>query len=144
MVKPIISMEDVSSLHSVSPNNTILFKNEDEINKFITLYEREGSRSRTDMVEYLSHYVVCKGSQLAANCVTLNFSSAVTNHGDPGKGLNVAYSLENGANIIRTLTDVKAGDELCSDYSNYEVIDFWAEFCEKEGVEDVVLQFQHF
>jgi hypothetical protein len=142
MAKPIISMAEVSSIHSVSPDEVILFKHKEEIEEFIELYEKEGHQSRKDTIDCLAHFI---WSLSSIGGVTLNFSTWSMNHGDPKKGVNIRFFEENGAIVAETTTDVKAGDELFNDYRDFDFMDdFWIQFCKNEGVKDVLTNLRQY
>ena len=57
LTKPVIPMAEVSSIHSVANDVILLFKNEGDFEKFISLYETEGQRTRDDIINFLPHFV---------------------------------------------------------------------------------------
>mmetsp|Transcript_26385 Transcript_26385/g.40498 ORF Transcript_26385/g.40498 Transcript_26385/m.40498 type:complete len:215 (-) Transcript_26385:155-799(-) len=137
MSKPMTQMSDVSSLHAISYDEVIIFKNKEDLERFLDMYVKEGNQSRKDVFEYMTHYIF---SLSTSEGVTLNFSSAAVNHGDPGVTQNtVSYELD-GKHLFKTVADVKAGDELLVNYRNYDFNQtgkFWLDFCKKEGVDDL-------
>ena len=142
MTKPIVSMASTSSISELSLHDTILFKNSEEIEKFIELYEKEGGQSRVDTVECLAHFMF---SLSDINGVALFVSTISLNHANPGKTSNVHLYLENECVIGKTVADVKAGDELFVDYGVFDYMeDFYVDFCENEGVKDVVTNIKQF
>ncbi len=145
MTKPIIAMSAISSIvdsSSIANDNVILFKNRQEIETFITLYEKEGHQSRVDIIDCLAHFI---WSLPSIDGVTLNFSTWSMNHGDSGHGENIRFHEENGAIIAKTTVDVKVGDELLNDYRDFDSMDdFWIDFCKDEGVKDVVTNLRQY
>ena len=135
--KHIVPMSDISSIHEIKFDQTILFRNKQEIEKFISLYETEGNRSREDVFEFLEHFVFCRFPTVDG--VMAHFSSQCFNHAKDSDGRNVMSFEENGKVKIKTVTDVKAGDELLVDYSGYGFDaegQFWVGFCKEEGRKD--------
>ena len=120
----------------VAPDQVLNFKNIDEIEKFITLYEKEGQQLREAIIIDLAHFI---WSFHDINGVTINFSTWSVNHGNPGSGENIRFFLKDGAILGETVVDVKAGDELLNNYRDFNFMDqFWIDFCKDEGVKDVV------
>merc|ERR1712232_808435 len=119
-------MSEVKSLLDVSPDKVLIFNKKEE-----------GNQSPRRVFEYMTHYIF---SLSTSKGVTLNFSSAAVNHGDPGVTENTR-SYEVGENhLFKTVTDVKAGDELLVNYRRYDFNDtgkFWLDFCKDEGVNDL-------
>jgi len=139
MAKKLVPMANVSSIHSIPNDVTILFKNEEEIEKFIYLYETEGQQNRQDTINCLSHFIFTLSN---LDGVAFHWTSSSINHGDVSKGesnTSVVFREEDGMIVADTLTDVKAGDELLCDYRNFDPMKkFWVEFCEKSGEKDVL------
>lgn len=137
MSKPMVKMSEVSSILDVSSDEVLVFENKEEIEKFIKLYVEEGNRLRKDVFEYMTHYVF---SLSTSHGVTLNFSSAAVNHGDPGVTENTRSYEADGNHLFKTVDDVKAGDELLVDYRRYDFNGtgkLWLDFCKNEGVNDL-------
>lgn len=129
-------MSEVSSVLGVAPDQVLNFKNVNEIEKFISLYEKEGRRSREEIVNCLAHFV---WSFHDVDGVALCFSTWSVNHGNPGGGQNLRFFRKDNAVLGETVVDVKAGDELLIDYRDLDFMDnFWINFCKNEGVKDVV------
>jgi len=136
LLKPMISMDDITSVLSIPKDRVINFKNVDEIETFIQLYEKEGNQSREDIVDCLAHFI---WSLPSIEGVTLCFSTWSMNHGDPGSGENIRFTVEDGTIIGKTSVDIKKGDELLNDYRDFSTMSaFWLQFCQKEGVKDVL------
>jgi len=137
MNKPMVPMSQVSSVLSVSSDEVVVFKNSEEVERFIGLYWEEGKQSRKDVFEYMTHYIF---SLSTSEGVTLNFSSAAVNHGDHGVTENTRSFETDGNHLFKTVADVKAGDELLVDYRRYDFNEtgkFWLDFCKDEGVGDL-------
>ena len=137
MSKPMVQMSDVTSVLNIAADEVVIFKNKEELERFLKLYETEGKQSRKDVFEYMTHYIF---SLSTSDGVTLNFSSAAVNHGDPGTTENTRSYEEGGKHLFKTVADVKAGDELLVDYRHYDFNQtgkFWLEFCKEEGVDDL-------
>lgn len=129
-------MSEISTISTVPKDTVILFESEDEIEKFIKLYEDEGGVSREDTVDCLAHFIWSLGDIQGA---TLCFSTWSMNHGDPDQGENIRFFKEDGMIIGETVVDIKVGDELLNDYRDFEPLpSFWTQFCEGEGVKDVM------
>lgn len=132
-----VQMSDVVSLHAISNDEVIIFQSKEDLERFLDMYEKEGNQLRKDVFEYMTHYIF---SLSTSEGVTLNFSSAAVNHGDPGVTQNiVSYELD-GKHLFKTVADVKAGDELLVDYRNYDFNQtgkFWLDFCKDQGVDDL-------
>ena len=144
MKKLLKPMSEVSSLYDVSNDAVILFKSEQEVEKFISLYEEEGQKSREDSVQCLAHFV---WSLQTLNGVVINFSTWTMNHGCPNKGENIRFfeDQESGTILAETVVDVKKGDELLNDYRDFDNMDdFWIKFCKKEGTKDVVTNLKQY
>ena len=142
MIKPIITMTEVASIRSVAKDEVILFKSEEEIERFISLYEKEGRQCRKDTIDCLAHFI---WTLPTIDGVTLNFSTWSMNHGDPNRGENIRFFEENGAIVAETVADVRAGDELLNDYRDFDSMDeFWTRFCKDEGVKDVVTNLRQY
>ncbi len=145
MTKPIIAMSGISSIvdsSSVNNDHVILFKNRQEIEIFIDLYEKEGHQSRKNTIDCLAHFI---WSLPTIDGVTLNFSTWSMNHGDEGHGENIRFHEENGTIVATTTTDVKVGDELLNDYRDFDSMnDFWIDFCKEEGVKDVMTNLRQY
>jgi len=136
MVKPIIPMAKVSSIYSVSNDEVVLFKSREEVERFISLYDKEGYQTQNDTLDCLAHFI---WSLPSIDGVALNFTTWSMNHGDPNKGENIRFYEENGKIVARTVTDVKIGDELLNDYRDFDCMDdFWIQLCKDKGVKDVV------
>ena len=137
-------MSGILSLEDVSDDAAIFFQSEEEVEKFISLYEEEGQKSRKDIVEFLAHFI---GSFQTLNGVAVCFSSFNVNHGCPNTGENIRFfeDQESGTLLGKTVADVKKGDEFLTDYRTFDCMDeFWIEFCKKEGTKDVVSKIKEF
>ena len=135
-------MAQVSSIHSVNEDKVILFKNKEEVEEFISLYEDEGQQARNDTINCLAHFI---GTLPTIDGVTLNFSTWSMNHGFPDEGENIRFFVEGGTIVGETVTDVKAGDELLNDYRDFDPMDeFWVKFCKDEGVKDVMTNLRQY
>lgn len=144
MEKHMISMSNVSDLYDVSEDAVVIFKNGDEIEDFISLYEEIGNHSREDIINCLAHFI---WSLDTLNGVALNYSTWSVNHGDPLHGENIFFyeDFQNRRILAKTVQDVKAGDELLNDYRNFDHMDdFWIQFCKDEGTKDVVTNLRQF
>ena len=137
-------MSKVSSITSIDKDSCIVFKDSEDIKRFISHYEKEGQQDRKDIIDCLAHFI---SSYSSYNGVAVNFCSAMVNHGDTGNGRNVRFYEKEGTKYVETVTgsDVKAGDELCSDYRDFDYMeDFWVQFCKEEGVKDVVTNLRQY
>lgn len=144
MAKTLIPMSEVSSIYSVADDVTLFFKDEDDIEKFISLYEKEGQQTRENIIDCLSHYMWTLSNLNGVGC---HWTPAAVNHGDPGKGDNNTNLIlrEDGMIVVEALTDVKAGDELLCDYSLFEPMEkFWVQYCDKVGQKDVVTNIKQY
>jgi len=136
LFKSLISMENISSILTVPNDSVILFKNEYEIERFIKQYEDEGNQERDDVIQCLAHFIWSLEDLSGA---ALCFSTWSMNHGDPGYGENIRFFENDGLIIGESVTDIKAGDELCNDYRDFKPIpEFWTAFCKKHGYKDVL------
>jgi len=132
--KPIVEMTKFISLQSISHNAVVVFQNKGEVENFVKLYSEEG-QSRKDTIDCLAHFIWSLNSiEGAALC----FSTWSMNHGDPGQGENVRFFTENGTLVGVTCVDIKAGEELLNDYRDFDLPNFWVDFCAEEGVKDVI------
>jgi len=142
MVKPMISMANVTSIKSIANDECIVFKSIEEVKRFISLYEKEARQDREDILDCLAHFI---GSFSTIDGVAINFCSVMVNHGDPGNGQNIRFYEKDGVKFAETITDVKAGDELHSDYRDFDYMDeFWIQFCKDEGIKDVLTNLRQF
>ena len=142
MVKPMVQMSEIPSIHSIANDEVIVFKNKDEVERFIHLYEKEGRQSRKDIIDCLAHFIWTLKS---IEGVTLNFSTWSMNHGNPNDGENVRFIEDDGLILGVSVTDIKAGDELLNDYRDFDPMDdFWIQYCKDEGVKDVVTNLRQY
>ena len=134
-------MTKVSSLSQLSLNETVLFKNQQEIERFIELYEKEGIQPREDTIECLGHFMF---STKEINGVGVCVSSCCANHGTSDIN-NIHFFAKDDNITIKTIKDVNAGDELFMDYRTFDYMDdFWLEFSKKERVRDVITSLKRF
>ncbi len=142
MTKPIVPMVEVSSIFDVNEDNVVLFKDKDDIDKFVSLYEEEGKQTREDIIDCLAHFIWTLSS---INGVTLNFSTWSMNHGFPGQGENIRFFEKDGLILGETVADVRRGDELLNDYRDFDPMDkFWVQYCKDEGVKDVMTNLRQY
>lgn len=145
MEKYMISMSDVNSLHDVKDDAVILFKNENEIEDFIHLYEETGNQACEDTINCLAHFIW--SLETLNDKVALNFSTWSVNHGDTNRGENIRFfeDVHDCKILAKTVVDVSKGDELLNDYRYFDNMDdFWIQFCKKEGTKDVVTNLRQF
>lgn len=142
VTKQLIPMSDISSILDVGSDEVIIFKNKEEIETFIGLYEKEGQRSREEIVDCLAHFI---WSFHNTNGLCINFSTWTVNHGCPGDTENIHFYHKDDAILGKTVTDVKAGDELYNNYRDFDHMDdYWINFCKDEGVKDVVTNLKQY
>lgn len=125
-----VLMSEVSSIRSIPLDTTIVFKNMDDVEKFITLYEKEGGRTRSEVIEYLSHFMFASDTFEGE---ALHFASNILNHRDDH---NVHIYHENGEFVMKALTNIKAGEELLRNYHTFCYSEAYTTFCKKEGKKD--------
>ncbi|GFH49340.1 hypothetical protein CTEN210_05816 [Chaetoceros tenuissimus] len=143
MEKYMIPMSEVKSLYDVGDDAVILFKNENEIEDFIHLYQEEGNQTREDTMHCLAHFIW--SLEELKDTVALNFSTWSVNHGDPKRGENIRFYVHKRKILAKTVKDVSAGDELLNDYRYFDNMDdFWIQFCKKEGKKDVITNLRQF
>merc|ERR1739846_215614 len=97
----------------------------------------EAGRDRKDVVDYMSHYVWAVPTM--PGCCIITTSSMVINHGDPNVTENVSFQREGDDLIAYSTMPIKRGEEIYNDYRQFDNFpQFYLDFCNREGVVDVV------
>jgi len=138
--KVLVPMEDISSLLNVEKNVTITFARAEDLEKYISLMEKEGGFSRNDVLKLYEHFMY--GFDRKVCC--LNESTWTINHAESAEGgLNCVVDFKGAqlpdgrpAYVCRSY-GVKSGAELFMDYNRFALPDFYLAYTRRHMYDDV-------
>ena len=132
--KPIISMSSIESLATIRADNVLAFERKQDLDKYIKL-NVDGGHSRQSVLEVIEHFVWSLDGQRACLCA----STWSMNHADENTSnvLNVHKAIVDNAVVGEALIDIAEGDELCNNYRDFLMPDFYTAFCAEHGFLDV-------
>lgn len=99
-----------------------------------SLPQEEGGYSREDLLEVFQHFCWSLDGERGMLCQ----STWSMNHGEAGSdALNVIKSEEEGLIVGTAKVDIETGAELCNNYRDMVMPQFYLDFCAEHGFKDV-------
>jgi hypothetical protein len=136
-VKPLVPMAEVFALRDVPYDHTYTFACAEDLEKYITLAQKEGGYTREQVLDQFENFVWGLDERRAC----LNNSTWTMNHGE-GTGETVVFQLEakpDGTEAVvgYAYQDLEPGAEFFNNYRDFVIPLWYRDWTQANGIVDV-------
>lgn len=111
----------------------ILLSNENELSDLLNVYCKETNSPSKDILNGFSNFIASHDN----NFCHINSISLCANHKPRNNGANITTFYDNGYLIGKTIADINKGKELYQDYNDFNLPQFFTNFCKQFNIGNV-------
>jgi len=139
--KPYMPMSTIESLLAVPLDRAVIFESVDDLEKYISLSEKEGGYTRAQVLDLFENFGYClDGKKICVNAVTYTWNHAEdAKDGRTFKLMEEIQSDGSKAAVAYTICNVSEGTEFLHNYRiDLQMAPTWYQrFCEANAFKDV-------